>query len=66
MRGRGVEEDIRHVLAAHQVDVIDAQVHRGDFVAAAPDGALPLDHLGPSAPQPVSRGEEGAPVSQAA
>ena len=40
--GRCVEEDVRHVLATHQVDVIDAQVDRCHLVPAAPDRPLPL------------------------
>ena len=62
MSGGSIEEDVGHVLAADQVDVIDAQIHRGDLIAAAPDDALPFHRLGQSSPEPVPRREEGVPV----
>ena len=61
--GRGdVEEDVREVLAADQVDVVDAQVDGRHLVARGAARALPLDHPGQAPPQAVLGGEEGLPV----
>ena len=52
---RHVEEDLRQVLAADQVDVVDAQVDRRHLVPGGAAGPLPLDHLGQPAPEAVAR-----------
>ena len=62
VRGRHVEQDLREVLAADQVDVVDAQVDRRHLVARRPAGALPLHHGRQPSPQPVVGGEEGLAV----
>ena len=61
--GRGhVEEDLRQVLAADQVDVIDAQVDGRHLVAGGAARPLPLDDLGEASPQAVACSQEGLPV----
>ena len=62
VRRRHVEEDVREVLAADEVDVVDTQVDGRHLVTGCPPGALPFHHGGQPAPQAVGGGEEGLPV----
>ena len=65
--GRGhVEEDLGEVLAADQVDVIDAQVDGRHLVAGGAARSLPLDHLGQATSQPVACTRKARPLAQAA
>ena len=62
--GRRVHDDARQVLAADEVDVIDAQVGRYRFVAERPVRALPLDDERWPAAQRVACAEKGLPVHE--
>ncbi len=59
---RHVEQDVREVLAAHQIDVVHPQVDRRHLVARSAPGALPLDDLGQPAAQAVVGGQESTAV----
>ena len=61
---RRVHDDVREVLAADEVDVVDAEIGRHDLVAGRAVRALPLDQDRRPAAQAVARVEEGAPVHQ--
>ena len=62
VRRRRVEEDVREVLAADEVDVVDPQIDGRHLVTGCPSRALPLHDGGQPAPQAVGGGEEGLPV----
>ena len=62
MAGRNVEEDVRAVLAADQVDVIDAQIGGDLVVARWSPWALPFDAIGYAPAQAVGRFEEALAV----
>ena len=61
---RRVHDDLRQVLAADEIDVVDAEIGGHDLVAGRTVRALPLDQDRRPAAQAVARGEEGAPVHQ--
>jgi hypothetical protein len=54
----GIEENARSVLAADQIDVVDAEVCREELVTDRPSWTLPLDHQRKTIPQTVTRVEE--------
>ena len=59
---RHVEEDVREVLAADQVDVVDPQVDGRHLVTGGAARPLPLHDRGQPAAQPVGGRQEGLPV----
>ena len=60
--GRRVEQDVRHVLAADQVHVVNPQIHRRDFVPAATYRTLPLHDLWSTSTETIASGQECLPV----
>ena len=61
--GRGhVEQNVREVLTADQVDVVHAQVDRRDLVARSASGAFPLDDQGQPPTQSLGGCEESPAV----
>ena len=62
VRRRHVEEDLREVLAADQVDVVDAEVDGRHLVPRGTPGPFPLHHPGQASPQAVVGRQEGLSV----
>jgi hypothetical protein len=60
-----VVQDAGHVLAADQVDVINAKVRRDNFVARCPSTASPFDNPRRAESQGVRGGQKSRPIRKA-
>ena len=58
MRGRSVVEEVRAVLAADQIHMIDAEIGGNLLIAGRLVMALPLDPMGNPATQPIRGSKE--------